>query len=64
MIERAINVYQDCMLNMENNRKITVKDIALRCNVSRALAGAVLSNTKNNIRFSPVKREEILKVAR
>jgi len=64
MIERAINVYQDRMLNMENNRKITVKDIALRCNVSRALAGAVLSNTKNNIRFSPVKREEILKVAR
>lgn len=49
---------------MENSRKITVKDIALKCNVSRALAGAVLSNTKNNIRFSETKREEILKVAR
>lgn len=49
---------------MENSRKVTVKDIALKCNVSRALAGAVLSNTKNNIRFSETKREEILKVAR
>ncbi|MHB9137802.1 MAG: LacI family DNA-binding transcriptional regulator [Victivallaceae bacterium] len=49
---------------MENNRKTTVKDIALRCNVSRALAGAVLSNTKNNIRFSEAKRDEVLKVAR
>lgn len=49
---------------MENNRKVTVKDIALKCNVSRALAGAVLSNTKSNIRFSETTREEILKVAR
>lgn len=49
---------------MENNRKVTVKDVALRCNVSRALAGAVLSNTKTTIRFSEVNRDKILKVAK
>ena len=63
MIERAIKKYQSDFM-MENNRKVTVKDVAMRCNVSRALAGAVLSNTKNNIRFSETKKEEILKVAR
>lgn len=63
MIERAIKKYQSDFM-MENNRKVTVKDIALKCNVSRALAGAVLSNTKNNIRFSDARRDEILKVAK
>ena len=48
---------------MKANRKITVKDIALKCNVSKALAAAVLSNSKNNIGCSDAKREKILKAA-
>lgn len=48
---------------MKTNRKITVKDIALKCNVSKALAAAVLRNSKSNNRCSDAKREKILKTA-
>ncbi|MFA6104714.1 MAG: LacI family DNA-binding transcriptional regulator [Victivallaceae bacterium] len=48
---------------MDNSRKITVKDVALKCNVSVSLAAAVLSNSKNNIGCSDVKRARIMKVA-
>ena len=48
---------------MKANRKVTVKDIAQKCSVSKALAAAVLSNSKNNIGCSDAKREKILKVA-
>jgi hypothetical protein len=49
---------------MGNIKKITVKDIALHCNVSKALAAAVLSDTKNNIGCSAAKREKILLAAK
>ena len=48
---------------MDNSRKITVKDIALKCDVSVSLAAAVLSNSKNNIGCSGIKRAKILKAA-
>lgn len=48
---------------MDNSRKITVKDVALKCDVSVSLAAAVLSNSKNNIGCSDIKRAKILKAA-
>ena len=33
---------------MDDSRKITVKDVALKCSVSVSLAAAVLSDSKNN----------------
>jgi hypothetical protein len=33
---------------MDNGRKITVKDVALKCSVSVSLVAAVLSNSKNS----------------
>ena len=49
---------------METTRRVTVKDVAARCEVSKALAAAVLSDAKCNIGCSAANRERILRAAK
>lgn len=44
--------------------KCTLKDIALRCNVSPGIVSTVLNGREGKMKCSPVKRELILKTAR